>query len=210
MIYVFGNSHANTFAGAAPGATGVWSSDGRFSSYSLGPVIAYNFKNNHYPRVLELLDEIEVGNNDYVLLAVGEVDHRWHLPKRAVDTATSIESVSVECVDRFFESFMDLKSKNYNVIGWGSHPSTTSGHHEDAGSPVFGDCLTRNLIGKCWNKRLSELCSQNDIPFVSIFDDLVDENYLTKMEFYIDYCHLDPDKIRDMLESKFEKFFDKS
>lgn len=210
MIYVFGNSHANTFVGAPPGATGVWNSDGRFSSYSLGPVIAYNFKNNHYPRVLERLGEIEVGNNDYVLLAVGEVDHRWHIPRVASITKDPIENLTVECVDRFFEALADLKEKNYNVIAWGSHPSTTAGHSDNPEAPIFGSCLTRNLVGSVWNRRLRELCSQFDIPFVSIFDDLVDENSLTKMEYYMDYCHLDPDKIRGMLESKFEKFFDKA
>lgn len=208
MIYVFGNSHANTFVGTHPGNTEVWNSNNKFASYSLGPVIAYNFKDHHYPKVLKILEEIEIKKNDYILFAVGEVDHRWHLPKRAVDTSQSIEKVTIECVDRFFESLIDLKRKNYNVIAWGSHPSTAGGHDENPSSPVFGSCLTRNLIGKCWNNRLHDLCVQFEIPFVSIFDDLVDENYLTKMQYYIDYCHLDSDKIKNILESKFEKFFD--
>lgn len=208
MIYVFGNSHANTFTGTSPGNTGVWSANNKFASYSLGPVIAYNFKDHHYSKVLKILEEIEIKKNDYILFAVGEVDHRWHLPKRAVDTSQTIEKVTVECVDRFFEVLIDLKRKNYNVIAWGSHPSTTGGHNENLERPVFGSCLTRNLIGKCWNNRLHDLCVQFEIDFVSIFDSLVDENYLTKMEYYIDYCHLDPDKVKDMLENKFEKFFD--
>ena len=210
MIYVFGNSHANTFTGASPGDIGVWNSDGKFSSYSLGPVVAYNFKNNHYPKVLRILESLDIKHDDYVLFAVGEVDHRWHIPRVASITKEPIEKLTVECVDRFFESLADLKEKNYNVIAWGNHPSTTEDRCDNPEAPIFGNCLTRNLVGKLWNERLNELCSQVDIPFVSIFDDLVDENSLTKMEYYMDYCHLDPDKIRGMLESKFEKFFEKS
>jgi len=206
MIYVFGNSHANTFTKTSPGTIGEWNQSGKFLSFSLGPIIAYNFTDHHYPKILSILNQIDVKDSDYIFFAVGEVDHRWHLPKRASMSQLPVEVVTNECVDRFFGSFIDLKNRGYKIIGWGSHPSTVGEHNDDPGQPVFGDCLTRNLIGKTWNNRLSSLCSSSDIPFVSIFDDLVDEYGITKMEYYMDYCHLDPNKISGMLEKSFEKF----
>ena len=207
MIYVFGNSHANTFTNTSPGLIDTWSSDEKFSSFSLGPIIAYNFKDHHYPKVLSILRNMSLKEDDYIVLAVGEVDHRWHLPKKAANTGITIDNVTNECVDRFFEAFVDLKRRGYKVIGWGSHPSTTGKHNNDLNQPVFGDCLTRNQIGRLWNSRLESLCLKNDIPFVSIFEDLIDESGMTKMEYYMDYCHLDPIKIRPTLERKFEKFY---
>jgi hypothetical protein len=207
MIYVFGNSHANVFTNTRPGNFGLGKKHSKFISYCLGPVIAYNFFEHHHNKILNVIEELKVSKEDWIVLAVGEVDCRWHLPFQAHQQNRNYAEIVDECVDRFFRSHMSLKEKGYNVIGWGGHPSTTSGHNNDNESPIFGDCLYRNTISKYWDKSLEKRCHENDIEYVSILNYFIDENNgLTKMEYYSDYCHLDHEKVETIISNAFERF----
>ncbi len=56
MIYCIGNSHANFFTGTHPKTSKMWSGPlERFFSYSVGPIIAYNFMDSHMEKTLEAL-----------------------------------------------------------------------------------------------------------------------------------------------------------
>ena len=142
-------------------------------------------------------------SDDYILLAIGEVDCRWHLPYQAHLQNKNNNDIVSECIERLFKSYLDLKSRGYNVIGWGGHPSTSSSHNDDPQQPVFGDCLNRNNITLLWDEYLSTKCNSNNIPYISIVRDLIDDNGLTKMEYFSDYCHLDYNKIYPLIEKKF-------
>jgi len=190
MIYCIGNSHANFFTGTDPPSR-YKGERGQFVSKSIGPIIAYNFKNNHFPKVIDFLEWENIDKSEnYVMLVVGEVDCRWHLPKQAqINQRCELETTR-ECVDRFFECICDLRALGYHMIGWGGHPSTTASHSDDPYNPIFGDCFTRNRISLEWSRYLGERCLENSIPFLSIIEDLIDENGLTRMEYFRDYCHL--------------------
>ena len=209
MIYCIGNSHANFFTGSPPGTSGTLTVDtaGIFASFSLGPIISYNFTQHHFPRATHVISNIPNFSleKDYIMFIVGEVDCRWHLPLQANQQQREVEDVVEECVDRFFESMVALKNKNYNVIGWGGHPSTTSGHDTTPHSPVYGDCLYRNKITRQWVKHLGDLCGAHNIPFVSLVHDLIDEDGLTKMEYFQDYCHLKTPPLLPMVIEKIKK-----
>lgn len=206
MIYTFGNSHAHLFTGSNPGTSGFGEiSNDNFTSFSLGPVIAYNFLDSHYQRLIETLENINISKeNDYIMLVVGEVDCRWHLPLQAKLQGRTNEDVVEQCIDRIFNVYLDLIARGYKIIGWGGHPSTTDGHDDDINKPVFGDCLNRNSISKYWDLLLSKKCGEKEIPYVSIIDDLIDNSGLTKMEYFIDYCHLDPIKTKNIYTKKFK------
>lgn len=209
MIYAFGNSHVHFFTDSAPGKYGKGEKENQyFQSFSLGPIIAYNFSENYNQRfseMINMLNELPITTDDYILLVVGEVDCRWHLLKQAEIQHLPVKEVVHNCIDRFFRVHLYLKENGYNVIAWGSHPSTTSGHNDDMGCPVYGDCLTRNSVSLEWSDYLEKKCIENDIRFVSIIKDLINDNGLTKMEYYKDYCHLDPDKYLPIVIEKFKK-----
>ena len=160
---------------------------------------------HHYDSLLSIISSLNITDNDYILLAIGEVDCRWHLPYQANIQNKSNSDIVNECLDRFFKAHIDLKNRGYNVIGWSGHPSTTSGHSDDNQQPIFGDCLNRNSISLIWDDILSKKCKENDIPYISIIKDLIDDDGLTKMEYFSDYCHLDYSKIKDILDIKFKK-----
>jgi hypothetical protein len=89
------------------------------------------------------------------------------------------------------------------VIGWGGHPSTTSGPSENPSEPIVGDCHYRNTISLAWNDYLELLCVNNNIPYITIIKDLIDDGYLTKMDYFMDYCHLNHNKVKGMVKDKF-------
>jgi hypothetical protein len=208
MIFVFGNSHAHVFTDTHPATFGIGKQSEKFISLSLGPTIAYNFYEHHYPTMFNWIQQLNINKEkDYIVLAIGEVDCRWHLPYQAHIQNKTNEEIVTECIDRYFSVYLVLKEKGYNIIGWGGHPSTTTEHNDDQNEPVFGDCLTRNKISLLWNNLLKEKCEENDIPFVSIIEDLIDENGLTKMEYFSDYCHLKFNKVSNIINNRFSKWF---
>ena len=166
-----------------------------FSSTSIGPVIAYNFVEHHQDRCVAELRNVRIGPTDKVMIIVGEVDCRWHLPKRIATNNESVESVVEDCANRFFRSILNLRSLGFNPVTWCGHPSTTSGHSDNPSEPVWGDCLFRNRISIEWKTRLQKLSTDNNIPCVSIIDELIGGDGMTNMSYFRDYCHLDTSKV---------------
>lgn len=206
MIYVFGNSHAHFFTDSTPSQFGRGeNTNANFTSFSLGPVIAYNFFEHHYPLMIQGINSLPITEKDHILIAVGEVDCRWHLPKQAELQKRPVEAVVHECIDRFFRAHLHLKENGYNVIAWGGHPSTTEGHSDVEHTPIYGDCLYRNKISLEWNDYLYKKSQEANIPFVSIIRDLLKVDGTTKMEYYKDYCHLDSKKLLPSVTEQFRQ-----
>lgn len=204
IIHCIGNSHVNIFKGGNVIMEGN-DTIPLFKTHYIGPIIAYNFYNHHYPKALEYIQTNVNKDVDYIMFIVGEVDCRWHIPKQAeIQSKTPFELVD-ECLERYFKSFIDLKNLGYNLIGWGGHPSTIGGHDDDVHKPVYGNCFERNIISKYWSDSLRKKCIKHGIPFTSLVDDLIDESGLTKMEYFIDYCHLKSSMVMDMVIKQLEQ-----
>lgn len=205
MITCIGNSHANFFTGAHPGTTNSATFSTPFASYSIGPVIAYNFFEHHLPKVYEALKVCKTQKKDKVLLIVGEVDCRWHLPKQINDSKKDTKIVVDECASRFFRALVRLKNDGYEPVVWCGHPSTTEGHRTDPNCPVWGDCKTRNNISRLWRDALVRLAAPYKFTCIDILGDLINAEGLTRMEFFRDYCHLDTPKFLPTVIEKFKK-----
>ena len=79
--------------------------------------------------------------------------------------------------------------------------------HIIGNSHVYKDVLTRNKISKQFEISLKEKCVANQVLFVSIVDELLNANGTTKMEYFIDYCHLDANKVLPLINSKINSSF---
>lgn len=200
MIYVIGNSHAMFFTNTHPAAPKCDETHEQIRSLSIGPVTAYNFCDK-MDLVNQRIDAYNIQKEDTLLMVVGEVDCRVHLPKQ-ISLSSSEHPLEIvnNCVSRYFQALKGLKERGYKVVAVGPHPSTTEpanlfarisseNDEEAAQQPIYGSATERNNITRQFNKRLSLLCSTQGIGFVSIFDKLVSDNR-TKMEYYLDYCHL--------------------
>ena len=128
-LLVIGNSHAHFFSFTHPGHFG-WSprtlieSDYnlRINTCSIGPTTAFRFATKHYPYFLAQLYQRKPEPGTLVLIPVGEVDCRLHLPQQAHKQNRSISEVVEECVDRFFKVLLSLKSLGFRPIAWGGAP----------------------------------------------------------------------------------------
>lgn len=199
MIYVFGNSHAHFFTDSHPGELG-WgksqneyfrSYSGNFHNPQYRHVLAHKFTERFFPYFINPINSLTITENDYIMFAVGEIDCRWHFPKKITTQSRSIRDVVQEELEQyFFPSFIYLKENGYNVLGWGGHASTTGPHNDDPDNPVYGDCQFRNEISLTWNDMLGEKCKQHGMKFVSILKSLVNPDGLTNMTYMRDYCHL--------------------
>jgi len=210
MIYALGNSHAHFLSNSHPGTLGRGEKCTEYcTSYSANfhnpnnqykHVLAHKFIERYFPYLINAINTFNVTTNDYIMFIVGEIDCRWHLPKKIVTQNKTVNEAVQECGDQFFPAFTYLKENGYNVIGWGGHPSTTRGHSDDPDNPIYGDCLFRNEISLLWNDYLCKKCKENDMKFVSIIRDLINPNGFTKMEYFMDDYHLTEKAIPFVIE----------
>lgn len=201
MIYALGNSHSHFFTDSHPGEL-QWgkkqtelfrSYSGNFHNPQYRHVLAHKFHERFFPYFVHPINSIEWKEGDYLMFIVGEIDCRWHFPKKVTTQNRSITDVLEEEMGYFFPSFLYCQENNYPVIGWGGHPSTTKGHNDDPDNPIWGECLFRNEISLRWSDLLEKKCKDHGIPFISIVRDLIGPDGLTKMEYYYDDYHLKPE-----------------
>jgi len=161
-----------------------------FKSHHIGPVISYNFLENHMKSVNDILPSINK-NDDYLTLVVGEVDCRLHIPLQADKQNRTDDIIVEECVGRLFRCYDILIECGYNVFCLGTHPTTTECHDMSSDDrPIYGDVVRRNNICVLWESYLKIESDKRGIKFISIYRYLVDKNNITKMEYFQDYCHL--------------------
>ncbi len=189
MIHVIGDSHVVVFSGfELPYEnfehTGFLPF---FRAYRIGPYTAYNAAKRR--EVIEPVIERWVGPGDYVMLCFGEIDCRVHLAKQAEVQGRLLEDIVEECVDRYAQIF-DIKEKyGIRLLVWNVIPSSLK--DIDSGEySTYGTCRERNEVVRLFNRKLIGECKKREIVFVSVFDRLVDENGLTRPEYYADDIHL--------------------
>ena len=205
-ICCIGNSHVNTFSGESNLTRSF--NNSLFSGRNIGPVIAYNFYENHYKRAIEAYSEIEEGKDTYLSLVVGEVDCRLHIPLQADKQKRSDDSVVGECVERLFKCYRDILNTGNKCIVFSTHPTTLESHSmSDKELPIYGCWERRNNICVLWNKYIKEFSEKFSIPYISFYQDLVDNNNRTKMEYYLDYCHLNSNKVMPFIMREINSLF---
>lgn len=198
MIHCIGDSHASFFSGVDR-IQPPWPelSDDRlrgFRTYRLGPVLAYNLcERETTTRGKEKLFEIvetRVSREDRILLAFGEIDCRAHLLRQVESQGRDVKDIVRECVERYRSVILQVREMGFGVLVWNAVPSTRYDKIEDQEFPVYGTCRERNLATRLFNETLQRLGPGDGFRFVSIFDHLVDQDGLTRMEYFMDPIHL--------------------
>ena len=191
MIHCIGDSHSSVFSGNEE-MQPIWpirSNDitDYFKSYRIGPATAYQLENK-IPLIDNIINTV-VNPDDSVLFCFGEVDIRAHLIKQMELQNKSISEIVQECVHRYMLTVQRYKKNN--VMVWGP---IASWHDSKPylGGPSFGTSEQRNETTKEFNRVLESYCKLLDIPFITIFDKMVDENNVTKPEYLDDWedCHI--------------------
>jgi hypothetical protein len=194
MIHCIGDSHSAVFSGKEE-MQPIWPirSDDKlpfFRSYRIGPATAYQLETK-VGIITSVLNSVVNKTDDRVLFCFGEVDIRAHLIKQMELQKKSINEVVKECVDRYIKVVLLFRDMGYNVMTWGPIASWHESK-EYTGGPSFGTCLERNNVTKEFNRQLKEHCDLYNVGFISIFENMVDENNITKPEYLDDWdgCHM--------------------
>ncbi|MDQ7025246.1 MAG: SGNH/GDSL hydrolase family protein [Anaerolineae bacterium] len=164
-----------------------------FKTFRLGPVLAYNLCQSGTStlgreKLFEVLEQV-VPLGSRVLLVFGEIDCRAHLIRQSQQQNKPIEAIVKHCVDRYFSVALEIRDLGYQVMIWNAPPTTMT----DISSEVFptvGSPQERNHVTRLFNQVLDKHCIANDIPFISIFDQIVDEDNQTDMSYLMDIVHL--------------------
>lgn len=189
MIHVIGDSHVMVFSGKeyVPDTVDDRGFLPPFTTYRLGPFTAYNIANKR--SLIETVITQNVKAGDSVMFCFGEIDCRAHLIRQSEIQQRPLEDVVRECVARYSALF-DVQDKyGVRTLIWNVPASS----REDVASGEFstyGTCEQRNRVTRIFNTMLGEVCEERHLPFVSIFESLVDEDDLTNSEYYADAIHL--------------------
>ena len=201
-IHCIGDSHASFFSGRER-MQPEWPkrSDDRwpfFRSYRLGPALAYNLcrtgtTSRSREKLLEVLHR-RIRPGDRVLLCFGEIDCRAHLIRQSQTRGESAGNLARECADRYFQVIEEINSLGFRAMVWNVVPPTTL--MIDAGAfPVAGSFEERMDVTRCFNASIVQRCQQAGVPFVSIFDALLDADGKPDHRWFLDRVHLGPQAI---------------
>jgi hypothetical protein len=189
MIHCIGDSHSAVFSGKEE-MQPIWPIPSNdispyFRSYRIGAATAYQLANK-IPIIDSIINSRVNKDVDKVLFCFGEVDIRAHLKKQMEVKNEPITSIVRECVDRYFDVIQHYKNMGIDMLVWGPIASWHDSK-KYTGGPSFGTNIERNNITKEFNDYLKELCSKNNIGFVSIFYDMVNSNNETIPTFLDDW-----------------------
>ncbi len=197
VIYCIGDSHSNFFYGQDKIINGHEISESLlqcFKVYHLGPSLAYSLSSlgstvQGREQVFSLIEN-KIPKGSRVLFCFGEIDCRYHILKQAKEKNKDVQVVMEDCINRYFKFIKEIKAKGYEVFIWGVIPSAHDSVPVDQKLPRFGGCAERNILTRKFNERLKELTAKESIKYISIFEQLVDENNISKQDYYMDDIHL--------------------
>lgn len=199
VLHCIGDSHASFFSGSDV-MQPVFPDVARnyipcFRSYRVGAATAYNLvkeksQSKGREKVFEILNSIEKGSE--VLLVFGEIDCRVHVLSQVEKQNGTIDVVVEKIVDRYVTFAKEVKEKGYKVSLWGvigstDHVGSFGKEHE---YPAVGSMVERNKVTKLFNEKLEKKAKKFGLGFVSIFDSLVNKEFVTNKTFYTDEVHL--------------------
>lgn len=218
-INVIGDSHCVFFSDKNIGIPD-WSFHGinffsgkNYNVFHIGPVLAYNLnKTGTHSRgnekVTYLLQKNYIKKNAVILCCFGEIDIRVHVLKQAEQQNKTPENIMDGIIKNYLDFLLKLKQTNI-VYVWGPIASQ-SDRMNNPEYPIYGSMEQRNKATKYFNEKLKEVCTENQIGFLSVFNDLIDDNFRTKYEYYCDEVHLSQNAkwlCNDLLNKEFQKYF---
>ena len=198
MIYCFGNSHVAIFSGSDE-MVPIWPLLSHdllpwFRTYRIGAVTAYQAY-KHLDTINKIISITGVNKQeDYILLVFGEVDIRAHIVEQSLKQGKDLSVIISEVVERYCRALSQLKTDGFKVTVFGCIAGFIL---QEGGLPIpwphSGTLEERNWATRIFNKRLNEYCDVHNIPFVSVFEEMLEKDGITTKIKYLDLngagCH---------------------
>jgi len=171
MIYCVGDCHASFFSGfeelVEPWPKGHLGKLPYFRCARIERVSVANELMEKIDKVLKVIEGLGITESDSLMLVYGEPDCRRDIPRYLTEnpkadyheTITYFADKYIECIE--------FLSKRYNMMifgvwGQGVNPRNS-----------YMTQVDRNKIVVEFNKRIEAYCKENDIPFISIYEETV-------------------------------------
>jgi len=199
IIWAFGNSTVSIFSGKEQ-IVPIWPKRSvdilpYFRTVRLGPVTAFQAMKHTY----DILEIVRYGNTgfdkfeDTILMVFGEIDVRAHIVAQAQKQARPIKHIAQIVAKRYSEAIIELKNRGFKLAVFGCIAGFVLDKKKPLPWPHFGTLEQRNRAAKWLNEMTGTMCKDRGIPFISVFDDMIDINGVTKTQ-YLDGdgtgCHL--------------------
>ena len=189
MIICIGDSHSSVFSGKEkiitrwPGKE--YNLFSKFKPIRIGPATAYNLQSK-VALLNEILNKTFYKQKDYVLFCFGEVDIRAHLLNQSTLQEKKVDEIVLECVTRYIDAikFVNPKRKIQKAV---FAPIASWSDEKPYDGPSYGSNLVRNDITRIFNNSLEKMCNQNNIKFISIFEDMLHQDGTTNSNFLDDW-----------------------
>lgn len=203
-IIVLGDSHVNFFSGNetldfVPIGNDINTCSDKspypFTPLHLGPCLAYTCRRPNstfrFQEKVEYLCQNFIKPNARILCCLGEIDLRVHVFRQTVIQNKTFCQIVDAILDEYIGFLISLQEKGYRVFCWGPIASQKEDCPPDPYFPRNGTEIERNMATSYFNRQLAVLCSQHNIPFLSLFEQLITPDYRT-LDRYLsaDCCHL--------------------
>jgi len=168
-INVLGDSHTRSFTHST-----------NFFSVFIGPGKEVNFTSDShaqetYRRIRENVSRMDKSKD--LMLVFGEPDNRLYLENyNGIRDQFSEDAYIVLATDRFLSVLMNIRNLiTGNLIVYNAVPCPRS---------------EQNFLSMKYNSRLKNLCDNNDILFIDIWPQIVNEEGALDERYSVDYIHL--------------------
>jgi hypothetical protein len=148
--------------------------------------------------------------NKHIIFVFGEVDVRIHIKYKAMQTRIAPEILICNTADRYTDYVAKLRGRGYsihvfNVIPTGNFSSTPEAlrWRQNLSYPFLASRQERTRYTEEMNSRLAEFCAGKNIPFIDIYDYLIDKNGKRKKELIYDFSHLNS-KTADLVMAHYQ------
>ncbi|EGF91940.1 hypothetical protein ABI_03720 [Asticcacaulis biprosthecium C19] len=203
-IYAIGDSHVRFLAGRDEGIY-EWPANknaipfegysSRFVGLHLGPGLAYNLntansKNASKEKIEGLLRDGDVPNGAEILFSFGEIDCRYHACRQSEAQGRPISDIVDDITDQYAMFLDRIAAAGYRVGVWGVPLATWHEVTMDTNNPIHGSFEHRQMAVRRFNQRMAEACHQRHIPFLSLFDQVHDDQGQPIQDWFCDVLHL--------------------
>ncbi len=144
----------------------------------------------------------------HIIFVFGEVDVRIHIKYKATQTNTPARVLIRNTAERYTDYVRGLRDRGYNIHIFNVVPTGNFSTPEalrwrnNLSYPFLTSREERTRYTEKMNSRLDENCAEKEIPFINIYDHLVDENGKRKKELIYDFSHLNS-KTADLVMSHY-------
>ena len=202
-IACFGDSHVSIFnhESSLIAVADLTRSD-NFAMYQFGPWLAYRLPEriDEFKKIYETIDKSVA---EYDLLIFGEIDCRAQVNKISLEQNRTPKDVISEIVGHYI-AFINQTMDSKRLIIFSIPPCHIESPYEEfyRGNLGAHDCprgtmKERNSYKKIFNQMMRSYCKDNGIKFISIFNQI--QNHPEKSSLYLDEIHLDPIKIKPIV-----------